>query len=972
MVADMSKIDPMYQFSLEYFKKIFTNSIMYKDEGSPNVKARVEFLERKITEDIYKNIKRGIFETHKAIFSFLINVNIQRNEGKISDDEWSFFIKGPSQFDTSEMIQNPDNKYFSEFQWNSILYFENKFGYDNLSSITKSNLEEIKKEFSEITDFKDSFNKVIDGPLSSVNNSNKIKEKNFLKLTMVKLFRPDKLLYFVKKFIEIDLGPLFVDTSPSRLEEVYEESDWRTPIIFILSKGADPTNEFIAFKNRFQKMKKEEYEAKEAQLLAQQQMMQEQEQNPDTNNQNENQENAEGNENNEEKDNNTSEQNSEKGDEAEKRKESTATKENKDKDNKDNKEQQPEVTPGEFQTYIISLGQGQEEEAKKAIRDYGVKNGAWVLLQNCHLFASFMPDLANIVQSLQQEENIEEINPNFRLWLTSMPVKTFPVSILQNSLKLTTEPPSGIKANMKKLFDDITEEKTKPIVKVEPPGNKEGKTPEEIQKEEEQMKKDNEIKQQHFTKILFSLSLFHAVLQERKKFGPIGFNIRYDFNQSDFDTSSQLVNIYLSEADVDFIPWDSILYLIGEVTYGGSITDETDRIVMNSSLTKFINENLFNKEKDADGNDLEEEATINYGKYSIPAYKLLYEYQKYIPTLPNFDDPDIFGLNENANIVYELKESNNLLDLLSNILPKDKSSGRNSNEIVMEIINNMLAEQIEKIDKKARNKIHDKLYENDLQSSLTIVLFQEIDKYNNLITKIDNTLNELKKAIEGTSVMSSESDEIFHSLLLNKIPSSWSKIGYSSFKSFGSWTNDLKKRIDFISHWLTDGHPSVYWISGLFYPQGFITGVFQNHARETKIPVSDITIKFTVLDKTVEEIQKGPKYGIYVNGLFLEGASWDAKLGLVDQKPGEMRCTMPVIWFETIKEVPKVPVDDDNENEDEIYYYSCPMFKTGKRAQIISSSGNSNEKVLEVELPSKENKDYWILRGAALLMQLDD
>ena len=553
-----------------------------------------------------------------------------------------------------------------------------------------------------------------------------------------------------------------------------------------------------------------------------------------------------------------------------------------------------------------------------------------------------------------------------------MPVKTFPVSILQNSLKLTTEPPSGIKANMKKLFDDITEDKTKPIVKVEPPGNKEGKTPEEIQKEEEQMKKDNEVKQQHFTKILFSLSLFHAVLQERKKFGPIGFNIRYDFNQSDFDTSSQLVNIYLSEADVDFIPWDSILYLIGEVTYGGSITDETDRIVMNSSLTKFINENLFNKEKDADGNDLEEEATINYGKYSIPAYKLLYEYQKYIPTLPNFDDPDIFGLNENANIVYELKESNNLLDLLSNILPKDKSSGRNSNEIVMEIINNMLAEQIEKIDKKARNKIHDKLYENDLQSSLTIVLFQEIDKYNNLITKIDNTLNELKKAIEGTSVMSSESDEIFHSLLLNKIPSSWSKIGYSSFKSFGSWTNDLKKRIDFINHWLTDGHPSVYWISGLFYPQGFITGVFQNHARETKIPVSDITIKFTVLDKTVEEIQKGPKYGIYVNGLFLEGASWDAKLGLVDQKPGEMRCTMPVIWFETIKEVPKVPVDDDNENEDEIYYYSCPMFKTGKRAQIISSSGNSNEKVLEVELPSKENKDYWILRGAALLMQLDD
>jgi dynein heavy chain len=349
----------------------------------------------------------------------------------------------------------------------------------------------------------------------------------------------------------------------------------------------------------------------------------------------------------------------------------------------------------------------------------------------------------------------------------------------------------------------------------------------------------------------------------------------------------------------------------------------------------------------------------------------LYQYQKYITTLPSFDDPDIFGLNDNANIVYELKESSALLDLLSNILPKDKSSGKNSNEIVMEVINNMLAEQIEQIDKKARNKIHDKLYDNDLQHSLTIVLFQEIDKYNNLINVIDNSLNELKRAIEGTSVMSPESDEIFNSLLLNKIPSSWFKVGYTSFKSFGSWTNDLKKRIEFINKWLIEGHPAVYWMSGLFYPQGFITGVFQNHARETKIPVSDITMKYTVIDKSEDELVKGPKYGIYVSGLFLEGASWDSKNGLVDQKPGEMRCSMPVIWFETIKEVAKVSNDDD-EPEDEIYYYSCPMFKTGRRAAIISSSGNSNEKVLEVDLMSKENKDYWTLRGAALLMQVDD
>ena len=80
------------------------------------------------------------------------------------------------------------------------------------------------------------------------------------------------------------------------------------------------------------------------------------------------------------------------------------------------------------------------------------------------------------------------VNPNFRLWLTSMPVKTFPVSILQNSLKLTTEPPSGIKSNIKKLFNEITEEKTEPKTK---PINTQDKKPEEMEKEKNMIKMVN-------------------------------------------------------------------------------------------------------------------------------------------------------------------------------------------------------------------------------------------------------------------------------------------------------------------------------------------------------------------------------------------------------------------------------------------------------------------------------------------------
>ena len=1069
VVASMSKIDPMYQFSLEYFKKIFITSIMYKPEGvKQSLSERVKFLEKKITEDIFKNIKRGIFEHHKTIFSFLIDINILKYNKIVTDDEFSLFVKGPSSSDNTEKPENPDKLFFSEFQWDSLLYFEEKFGYNNIADITKSNLSQIKTAFEEITDLKESFEINIK-PIydNKVEGFNKIMEKDFLKLLLIKIFKPERLLYFVREFVKNDLGELFIDTTPSRLEEVYEESDWKTPIIFILSKGADPTQDFLSFKNRFEKIRKERYEEElkrkeEEARLRELERLAELEREDNEDEEKEEKEDEEGKreeqneeENNQEEENKNNEENNENNDNINKSQENKSNPEDKNKSEKSQIEEgqvDEEKNAYEFKEYIISLGQGQEEEARKAILEYGIKDGAWVLLQNCHLFTSFMPDLASIVQSLQQdytdtpvditgekEEKPKEkkkgkkkgdnndnntnnnnnntannnatndkdnkdnnknkpqgndnkqgnkkdakaekekdpmenvVNPNFRLWLTSMPVKTFPVSILQNSLKLTTEPPSGIKSNIKKLFNEINEEKTEPKTK---PINTQDKKPEEIKAEQEKQEKDNKIKKQHFTKLLYSLSLFHAVLQERKKFGPIGFNLRYDFNQGDFDTSSELVNIYLSEAPVDEVPWESIMYLIGEVTYGGSIVDETDRIVMNSTLSKFINDTLFDKLKDEDGKELNQEIEFKFGDYMIPAYKTLLEYQNYIKTLPNTDDPQIFGLNDNANIVYQLKESDSFLNNLTSILPREvnkKSGGKTSNEIVLDIISNITAEQIELIDKKERNKMHDKIYDNELKHPLTIVLYQEIDKYNNLILKMESSLKELKGAIEGTSIMSYESDEIYNSLLINKIPLAWQKVGYSSFKSFISWKNDLLKRIEFIRDWLVNGHPNSYWISGLFYPQGFITGVYQNHARETKIPVSDIILEFQVMNIKKEEIKKGPDAGVYIYGLFLEGASWDAKLGLVDQKPGEMRYNMPVIWLRTAQEKKnKEEEDDDEGEEDEIFVYSCPMFKTGKRASIIASSGNSNEKIIEVDLPSRFKKEFWTLRGTCLLTQIED
>lgn len=172
--------------------------------------------------------------------------------------------------------------------------------------------------------------------------------------------------------------------------------------------------------------------------------------------------------------------------------------------------------------------------------------GHWVFLANCHLSLSWMPELDKLVEQLQ----VQQPHPNFRLWLSSSPHPEFPVTILQAGIKMTTEPPKvrvltrtdfhliyllyrhiihdlhgnkvkvhsvntapccpqGVKANMKRLYQLVTEDQfnrcSRPVF---------------------------------YRKLLFSLCFFHSILLERKKFLQLGWNIVYGFNDSDFEVRS--------------------------------------------------------------------------------------------------------------------------------------------------------------------------------------------------------------------------------------------------------------------------------------------------------------------------------------------------------------------------------------------------------------------------------------------------
>ena len=897
VISELANVDPMYQYSLQFFKKLFNATIAKTaydgeaefepeegreyaaDEEEALAKARIAFRQTPaqvshriatlipaVTWTAFSVVCRGLFEKDKLLYSFLITVAFQRHADVFKDAEWNAFLRGGAGVKIPESFP-PKPTWLDPLKWLDVCGL----------AVNVPQFAGLEKAIARDLDWR---SWVESDAIVSTNPPTPLADISvWERALLVKVLRPDRFVLMMRLVVEAYLGTDYTVSPQFSLKDSYADSNNMTPLIFVLSTGTDPTVLFTQFAD--------------------------------------------------------------------------------------------EMGFGD-RKLMLSLGQDQGRRAQQMIEE-GRKDGLWVYLQNCHVYVSWMPQLERIVEAMRPEET----HPEFRLWLTSNPSPAFPVPVLQSGMKLTREPPKGLKANLKDFVHSLDEEVWDEYTPLTEEEEAALKNPNAENKPFARGAGASVGKEKEWKRLIFTLAFFHALVQERRKFGALGWNIPYDWNAPDLAASIGTLRICMN--DFGALPWTAIQYIIGVINYGGRVTDFLDQRCLQTICGRFFVPTLTTDEAiryDSEG---------VYGPPSDTATKD--ELIAWVDSFPQVELPEVFGLHANADISCQSKEAALIISTLIEIQPSGGGGGggggsgegatKSQDQIIYEMAEDLLKRLPEQIDVERAHPSCVEVTAAGTMISLGTVMLQEVDQFNRLLRIVEGSLKELRRAIKGEVVMSATMEAMFSSFTFNLVPKNWRDKGYLSLKPLSSYFSDLIARIDFMRDWCYNGMPKSFWVSGLFFPQGFITGVYQTHSRLHGIPIDRIKFKFNPLQNAARRSSAAGTSGalpsaselpavasgVYVHGFFLDGAAWRNNM-LQESTPGQLFDALPPIHLE--------PVLTDTPNPPNCY--ECPLYKVSTRAGVLSTTGVSTNFILQLQLPSPPDvpPSHWINRGVGALCMLDN
>ncbi|KAH0574918.1 Dynein heavy chain [Spironucleus salmonicida] len=882
-IAGLSTLDPMYTYSIDFFKNLFTKTL----QAVPQSNNKVYEMIKSVTETCFIAVCRGIFERHKPVFAFMIASGIQRQNSELSSKQWEIFtndtlVKEVKNSDVDEEFYDKLSDALSLKQINRLVVFTNTAGISEKVLEILQKKAEVFKEFCkyETIESYPTF-QFADIEIATLYNE----MSPFQKLNFLKIINPIRLLFYLPIYTRsVMQDELYVSPPNFNMADAFSDCSSIVPLIFVLSAGSDP-------------------------MLMLQQYVHSQEKT--------------------------------------------------------------------HKFFTLALGQGQGVIAD-GLLERAIENGEWVCLQNCHLCESWMPQLQKHVEKLQDMNTSGTLSADFRLIMTSMPSRIFPSSVLAQSIKISNEPPRGVKQNILMSYQVMAE-------------NYHNEMPDEP-------KLINLWKRS-----LFCLSFFYSSLLERRRFGPVCYNSKYDFTIQDIQISQKFIYQYLVDSFavkfagqtpsitqmVENVPYKPLCYMIGNVAFGGRISDALDTRCVDTIMSSLLNTKLFDEKR---------QMCVENQDYTAPDFSLDYkQVMEYIQkNFPIVEKPSLFGLNDNAELTYQQTESNNIIESILSMMPTDSvgegtTVAKIDQKVLIgaeEILQKIPADlDINSVKMPLKIKLQNGNY---MPSPLSSVLRQECARYNKLLKIIRQLFADVQLAVKGLAIMSSELDEIYQGILGNKLPNVVKAASFPTLKNLSSYVTDLVKRVEFFRNWANmcpseeqpqrqlnefcqnkdvqylilgqlDGYiPTQFWLGAFHFPHGFFTGILQHHARVYALSIDRLSFQTNAVntDEQVNTIEQTLFDGVLLTGLKSEGCQWNFKNEHIDESDfGKILTDMPAIWFRPVLQI-------DNTGK-----YAMPLYTTTNRFGVLTTTGLSSNYVMNMNLPSKKEGNWWIQRGAAAFIQ---
>lgn len=851
-IVDFAIVNVMYQISLDQFLVLFKKAIDVSERSSLSQK-RVSNIIDTLTYIVYRYMNRGLYEKDKLSFLLMITLKILVTAECLNPSDITLFLKAGASRKLSSDQPKPFH-WMTNQAWLNVVqlatekaHFRNLLGdLERSEAFWKKWYEDNEPERLPLPDY----DGILFDPRAMTANL------HFHRLLLIRSLREDRTILAVNDFLKVlevveagsgsslsrlpAMGPRYTEAVTDTVESVFNEMLPETPVLYLLSPGADPTEAIELF--------------------------------------------------------------------ARKKRQTVQS---------------------------ISMGEGQDVVAAKAI-SAAIMNGSWVLLQNCHLGLDYMETMDDVLVKVR-----DNTSPEFRLFLTSEPHPAFPISLLQKSMKVTNDPPSGLRAGMLRSYTVLVDQD-----------------------------KLDRIESSQWRTLLFAFCFLHSVVQERRKFGALGFGVPYEFNSSDLSAAISFLEKHLYTSSTP--SWMTIQYMVAEVHYGGRITDEMDRRLFKAYCEAWLNPTILSNSFSFSPEHVVAKGQQSMFNYSIPDASDIEEFHRFVGTFPKVDSPEVFGLHPNADLTYRVKEVSSLLNVILETQPTDANSmrGETREDIVMKKAKELVSAIPDSFNEEeciqiARTKL------GGVEVPLNIFLLQEIQRLQYVLTIVRTTLADTQRAIVGEIALTTNIRNTINALFDGKVPHCWlyrsagDEISWLS-SALGLWFTGLIDRSLQFRAWLEKGRPHSFWLAGLSNPQGFLTAMRQEvtrHHSTDRWALDDVVYHSEVTDyEKLEQIKQPPRDGILMHGLLVDGAAWNKTDGtLVEAEPKRLFAPLPVVYVTATTKAQK-----KNRTNDYGPYggYEAPCYKYATRTDRYY--------IFSIVLSSRDHRPlHWTLRGVALVCTAD-